>query len=181
MDGDRTLERRSIATAELRADTAGRKLEGLAAVFGISARIGNRFDEKVMPGAFRQSLASGRDVLALADHDPVRLLARTKSGTLRLSETPQGLAFSLDVPDTQDGRDLLVLAQRGDLGGASFAFTVQSEAWPAPDKRELRQVELYEISIVRSWPAYPQTFVQARSRATRTMSPPARRRLVETL
>lgn len=174
------LERRSIA-AELRADIAGRKLEGLAAVFNVDARIANQFDERVLPGAFAKSLASGRDVLALADHDPTRLLARTKSGTLRLSETPQGLAFSLDVPDTQDGRDLLALAQRNDLGGASFAFTVQSEAWPAHDKRELRAVELYEVSIVRAWPAYPSTFVQARSWATRTMSPPSRRRLVETL
>jgi HK97 family phage prohead protease len=175
------VERRSIAAAELRADVAGRKLEGLAAVFNQDARIGGRFLERVLPGAFSASLASKRDVVALADHDPVRLLARTRSGTLRLNEIPQGLAFSLDVPDTQEGRDLLTLAQRGDIGGASFAFTVNSEAWPSPDRRELRAVELHEISIVRWMPAYPQTFVQARSWATRTMSPSTRRRLVEAL
>jgi HK97 family phage prohead protease len=180
----RALERRSIAAAELRADVAGRKLEGLAAVFNQDARIANRFSERVLPGAFAQSLASGRDILALADHDPVRLLARTRSGTLRLNETAKGLAFSLDVPDTQDGRDLLTLAQRGDIGGASFAFTVQREAWPAPDKRELRQVELYEVSIVRGWPAYPQTFVQARGKEVAkifAMCAARRRRLLEAL
>ena len=46
------------------------------------------------------SLESSSDVLALVDHDPSRVLARTRSGNLRLAEDKRGLAFDLDVPDT---------------------------------------------------------------------------------
>ncbi|MDQ2801714.1 MAG: HK97 family phage prohead protease [Pseudomonadota bacterium] len=167
--------------AELR--TEGRRLEGYAATFNTRAAIG-AFTETIRPGAFRASLATaGRDVLALVDHDPGRLLARTSSGTLRLQEDAKGLAFSLDVPDTQLGRDVLALAQRGDIGGMSFGFRVQDEAWPAKDQRELRAVELVEISVVHAWPAYAQTMVAARSRTQSAAADEARRRraFLETL
>lgn len=148
------------AAIELRA--IGRRLEGHAAVFGVPARIGD-FSETIRPGAFRASLGSGRDVLALVDHDPTRLLARTSSGTLRLGEDSRGLSFALDVPDTQLGRDVLALAERRDIDGMSFGFRVTDEAWPSPGQRELRAVDLVEISVVAAFPAYAQTSVAARA------------------
>jgi hypothetical protein len=155
-------ERRALA-AEVRAK--GRRLEGFAALFDRETRIG-AFIETIRPGAFRGTLASGRDILGLVDHDPSRVLARTRSGTLRLAEDSRGLAFDLDVPDTQAGRDALALAERGDVGGASFAFTVPpgGDAWDG-DKRELRALDLHEISIVLAWPAYEGTTVNARAAA----------------
>lgn len=146
----------------------GRKLTGYAAVFGQEARIAD-FSETISVGAFGASLRSGTDILALADHDPKRVLARTKSGTLRLSEDSTGLRFELDVPDTTVGRDILALAQRGDLGGMSFGFTVPEggEHWQG-DKRELRAVTLHEVSVVQSFPAYEGTSVSARARQNRT-------------
>jgi HK97 family phage prohead protease len=157
------LERR--ASAEVRAGS-GRKLEGYAAVFGTPAQIGS-FTETIRAGAFRASLlAPGKDVLALVDHDPSRLLARTGSGTLRLTEDSRGLHFELDLPDTTLGRDVLTLAERRDLGGMSFGFRVTDEAWPASSQRELRTVDLVEISIVQAFPAYSQTSVAARARIT---------------
>ena len=100
-------------------------------------------------------------MLALADHDPRRVLARTKSGTLRLSEDTRGLAFDMDVPNTTAGRDILELAERSDLGGMSFGFTVakDGERWQG-DRRELRSITLHEISVVSAWPAYEGTLVQ---------------------
>ena len=178
------VERRALA-GELRADGAGRKLHGYAAVFNADTRIGGTFTERIAPGAFRGSLGSGADVLALADHDPARLLARTRSGTLRLVEDARGLAFDLDVPDTQLGHDMLTLAARGDLGGASIGFRVERDHWAATDRRELRAVELVEISLVHAFPAYPQTSVQARARWNRPLGEAERarlrRRLVEML
>lgn len=145
---------------ELRA--SGRKLEGYAAVFNTEARIAD-FTEIIMPGAFRRSLNSGRDIVALVDHDPTRLLARTRTGTLKLSEDSRGLAFEIQVPDTQAGRDVLVLGDRKDLGGMSFGFTVEKdgERWQG-NRRELRALTLHEISVVSAWPAYDGTIVQAR-------------------
>jgi HK97 family phage prohead protease len=152
------LERR--AAAEIRA-AAGRRLEGYVATYGSEARIG-RFIETVAPGAFTGTLAAGKDIVALVDHDAGRLLARTSSGTLKLSEDSRGLAFDLDVPDTQLGRDILALAERRDLGGMSFGFKVKAESWPARDRRNLLHVDLIEISIVQAFPAYGQTAIAAR-------------------
>jgi HK97 family phage prohead protease len=156
-----TTERRALA-AELRAK--GRRLEGYAATFGSEARIGD-FTETIAPGAFRASLNAGRDILALVDHDPARVLARTRSGTLRLAEDSRGLAFDLDLPATTAGNDVLALAERGDLGGMSFSFTVLKggEEWRG-DKRTLTSVTLHEISAVAAWPAYEGTIAQARAR-----------------
>lgn len=174
------------AASELRA--AGRRLEGYAATWDTPARIGGAggFTESIRRGAFRAALTTpGRDVLALVDHDPSRLLARTASGTLRLAEDARGLAFQLDVPDTQLGRDVLALAERGDLGGMSFGFTVPpgGDAWPAPDRRELRAVSLQEISVVHAWPAYTATTVAARARhlGRATAAARLRRLLIEAL
>ncbi|TDR35469.1 HK97 family phage prohead protease [Aquamicrobium defluvii] len=159
-----TIEKR--AATETRAE--GRKLIGYAAVFDQETRIAD-FHEVIRRGAFSGSLADGKDKLALVDHDSGKVLARTKSGTLRLHEDERGLRFEIDLPETTLGRDILALASRGDLGGASFAFTVPDggEAWSG-DKRELRSVVLHEISVVQSFPAYGGTTVQARSRQQRT-------------
>jgi HK97 family phage prohead protease len=154
-------ERRAFA-AEMRAK--GRRLEGYAALFGTEARLGD-FRETISPGAFRASITSGRDILALVDHDASRVLARTRSGSLRLSEDSRGLQFDLDVPNTTAGNDVLALAERGDLGGMSFAFTVDKggEEWHG-DLRTLKQVTLHEVSAVAAWPAYDGTVVNARAR-----------------
>ncbi len=157
------LEQRAIY--ELR--TKNRRLEGYAAKFGIEARIAD-FVEVVAPGAFARSLASGGDILAMVDHERSRLLARTRSGTLRLAEDSAGLAFELSVPDTTVGRDVLALAERGDLGGMSFGFLVpkDGETWDG-NRRTLTAVDLREISVVSAWPAYPDTTVAARAQAPR--------------
>lgn len=172
-------ERRS-ASIEVRA--RGRRLEGYAALFGVRARIGT-VDEEIRQGAFTGSLSSGHDVLALVDHDPGRLLARTRSRTLRLSQDSTGLAFDLDVPDTGEGRDVLALAERGDLGGMSFGFVVAPGGETrANGVRTLEAVNLHEISIVKAWPAYEGTLVQARSKDTlRAMRLNHARRYLEAL
>lgn len=169
------FERRTLPV-EVRA--RGRRLEGYAATFGTETRIGDRFLETVASGAFGATLRSGRDILALVDHDPGRVLGRTKSGTLRLVEDSRGLAFDLDVPDTQAGRDALALAERGDLGGMSFGFNATDEAWNG-DRRELRGVELHEISVVQAWPAYEGTIVTARSRVLPALRRDLARRYLE--
>ncbi|MEG8221678.1 HK97 family phage prohead protease [Sphingomonas sp. HH69] len=158
MGGAASLERRAVT--ELRA--AGRRLEGYAALFGSEARIGS-FVETIAPGAFRSALAG--DVLALLDHNEGQVLGRTRSGTLRLTEDSRGLAFSLDLPDTAAGRDVLALAQRDDLGGMSFGFIIPKggDSWQG-EKRTLRTIGLKEISVVQSWPAYPDTELALRSR-----------------
>jgi Escherichia/Staphylococcus phage prohead protease len=152
-------ERRSAAL-EVRAK--GRRLEGYAALFGVEAHVGD-FTEIIAAGAFASSLS--HDIVAMVDHDVAKVLARTRSKTLRLAEDTRGLAFDLDVPDTTHGRDVLTLAERGDLGGMSFGFIVakNGEVWDGT-KRTLRAVDLREVSVVSAWPAYQGTVVNARMR-----------------
>lgn len=154
------MEHRRAAAA---AAAPGLKLTGYAALFDRGADIGG-FTEVIRRGAFSASLAA-REVLCLVDHDPARLLGRTSSGTLRLAEDDKGLRYELDLPDTQEGRDIYILAQRGDLGGMSFGFTVRAdgEKWTG-NRRELLAVDLFEISVVHSWPAYQGTTVEPRSK-----------------
>lgn len=171
------IERRASASVT----AAGRKLTGYIARFDTEARIGS-FTETIKPGAFRASMDSGRDILALADHDPQAVLGRTRSGTLRLAEDAHGLRFELQMPDTQAGRDLVALAERGDLGGCSFGFTVPKggDAWSG-EHRELRSVELHEVSIVQSWPAYAGTEIALRKRPIVLMTLEPRRAWLETV
>lgn len=166
------IERRAFP--EVRA--TGRRLEGYAATFGAEARMGS-FVETIEPGAFRAALAG--DVLALLDHDTGKVLGRTRSGTLRLTEDSLGLAFSLDLPDTQAGADVLALAQRSDLGGMSFGFTVAKggERWSG-NRRSLVAVGLREVSVVSAWPAYPDTEVALRARQGDMVADRRRRSLV---
>lgn len=152
------IERRAAAGVT----ASGRTLTGYVATFGTTADIGG-YTERIAPGAFAATLASGRDVLALSDHDPKSVLGRTKSGSLTLREDAKGLHFTLTLPNTQAGNDLVALAERNDLGGMSFGFVATDETWTG-DIRELRAVDLHEVSVVQSWPAYGSTSVALRSR-----------------
>ena len=156
----RPPERRTV---KLEVRAKGRQLAGYVATFNTETTIGD-FTETIAPGAFRASLAG--DILALVDHDQSKLLARTKSRTLRLAENAKGLLFSLDVPQTTFGSDILALAERGDVGGMSFGFNVAKggETWSG-SKRTLTAVDLREISVVSAWPAYPNTSVFTRAKA----------------
>lgn len=165
-------ERRSAA-CEMRA-AGGRKLVGYAAVFNTAANVGT-FTETIRPGAFRRSLLTpGRDALALLDHDPTKVLARQANGSLRLAEDARGLHFELDLPATSAGNDALALVESGLAGGMSFGFRATDEAWPVATQRELRAVDLLEISLVSAFPAYNQTEVSARAREAGRMSAAAR-------
>jgi HK97 family phage prohead protease len=90
------------------------------------------------------------------------------------------LAFDLDLPNTTLANDLLELASRSDLGGMSFAFVALRERWDG-DYRELQSVDLKEISVVQSFPAYEGTTISARSRPLLFPSVALARRYLETL
>ncbi|MGE0651512.1 MAG: HK97 family phage prohead protease [Alphaproteobacteria bacterium] len=158
---------------------AGRSLVGYAATFGTEASVAD-FTETIAPGAFTEALRSGVDIVALQDHDPSRVLARTRSGTLKLTEDAKGLAFDIAIPNTQAGADVLALAERGDLGGMSFGFTVPKggERWQGK-RRELLRLDLREISVVSAWPAYEGTIVAARMRLPARLA--RARRFLETV
>lgn len=143
------------------------QLAGYAAVFDKPSKDLGGFIEIVKPGAFKRSLESNRhDPLALVHHLPHLVLGRRSAGTLRLEEDAKGLSFEIDMPETSTARDLLVSVERGDITGASFAFTVPEggDKWNVAGDhvtRELLDVTLHEITITPT-PAYPDTEVARR-------------------
>lgn len=155
------------------------RLAGHAAVFNQLSRDLGGFRERIQPGAFAESIATG-DVLAFWSHDSGIVLGRTSSGTLRLHEDALGLGFELDLPDTTGGRDALELIARGDVSQMSFGFRVPpgGDEWNKTGQeavRVLKTVELVEVSPVAQ-AAYPQTDIAMRSLARWQSSPTHRHR-----
>jgi HK97 family phage prohead protease len=156
----RTFTVRNIETRE--ADDGAMRLSGYAAVFNDSS-VPLPFSERIAPGAFRKTLSETPDVRLLINHEGLPL-ARTKNGTLELSEDEVGLRFDADLPDTTEARDLWTLIQRGDVDQMSFAFRVIRQKWNADrTERTLTEVSLADgdVSVV-TYPAYPTTTVEAR-------------------
>ena len=149
------------------------KIEGHAAVFNArSVNLGG-FHEEIKPGAFKNTLSRRPDVRATIDHDGgVQTLGRTKSRTLALSEDSEGLKVLINPPDTQAARDIMTLIERGDIDQMSFMFRVPTggDEWRVLDDgttlRTLNTIDLEDgdVSIV-TYPAYPQTSVEARNKA----------------
>jgi HK97 family phage prohead protease len=141
------------------------KIRGYAAVFNQLSEPLFGFRERILPGAFKNSING--DVRALVGHDPKRIIGRTKSGTLRLWENDHGLRVEIDPANTQDGRDTVESIRRGDLDQMSFGFQVEQngQRWnreQGESIRELVDVDLFDVSVV-AFPAYTQTEVSVRS------------------
>lgn len=134
-------------------------VSGYAAVFNSKTNIGDYFEEIISPGAFSKAIATNNDIRALFNHNWDNVLGRTKNGTLRLSEDDRGLRFEVDLPNTSLARDLAESMARGDINQCSFGFFATNDEWDystEPAVRTIKEVELYEISVV-SIPAYEDT------------------------
>ena len=167
------IERRTftIKNVEARqAEDGTMRLSGYAAVFNDDS-VPLPFIERIAPGAFRKTLAETPDVRLLINHEGLPL-ARTKNGTLRLTEDQAGLYMDADLPDTQAARDLYTLVERGDVDQMSFAFRVIRQKWnEGRTERTLTEVSLADgdVSVV-TYPAYPTTTVEARAHLQEAMN-----------
>jgi HK97 family phage prohead protease len=138
----------------------------------LSADLGG-WQEVVKPGAATRSLAGKPDVRFLFNHDANKLLARTMSGTLRLSEDSEGVLVDADMANVSYARDVAELLERGDLTQMSFGFWVTRDEWSG----NLHVVHEFDfdggdVSVV-SFPAYPTTSAELRSAwAARSTEPP---------
>jgi len=143
----------------------GMSFSGYAAVFNSDSEP-LPFIERIMPGAFRKSLKSRNNIRMYLNHDSSMLLATSRAKTLRLMEDERGLKVEADLPDTTIGRDLSTLIKRGDVDSMSFGFSVppKGDSWSDDGSvRELKEVRLYEVSVVTGFPAYQATSASVRS------------------
>lgn len=160
------IERRYIPATEIRAvdDNGVRHIIGYAAVFNSLSEDLGGFREKIEPGCFTRACKED-DVRALRNHNSDYVIARTKSGTLILSEDAHGLKIDAVPPDSQWARDLMASIDRGDIDQMSFGFRTITDRWETIDGAEVRtlvEVELFDVSPV-TFPAYADTTVALRS------------------
>lgn len=157
-------ERLGIHTLEeLRVNEADGKtrITGLAVPYGrLSADLGG-YRERCMPGAFSESLVGGSELRADIEHDPRKILARTKKGTLGFHEDERGVWATITVPDTPRGREAVEEVRAGTLDGMSITFRrkgVQDRFIndPAGPIREIAKAEMRSVTLT-SMAAYPQT------------------------
>jgi uncharacterized protein len=122
------IERRFVS-GELRvdeaADTGKKTIRGFAAKYNsLSGDLGG-FREMLAPGCFSGCLQD--DIRGLLNHDPNLILGRSKAGTMRVIDSPDGLIYEIDLPDTTIANDLAVSMSRGDIDQSSFAFALDSD------------------------------------------------------
>ena len=163
-----TIERRNDSgEVEFRAEGDSIRAEGYAAKFDVFSQDLGGFVERIRPEAFDKTIQEA-DVRALFNHDPNFLLGTVRAGTLGLEVDETGLRYSIDLPDTQIGRDVAALLERRDLRGSSFGFRVIRDHWTETEsgypQRDLQEVALRDVGPV-TFPAYIDTEAALRSLA----------------
>ena len=164
------LEIRSI-------DEGRRKLVGYASTFDenytlLRDRWGEKFYERVRPGAFTKTLREN-EAFMLLNHNWNQVIGRT-GANLTLSEDERGLKFEIDVPNTTDGNNLLENVRLGLITGCSFGFDITKEKTRWDDSwnfyRDIEEVKLYEVTATPR-PAYGSTSIEeARSEGDSSFS-----------
>jgi len=143
------------------------QVSGIVAPYNKRSRDLGGFVEIIEQGAFEEVLSRNPIVIAVLDHsrESHKILGSTKSETLKLRSSENGLEFTLDVARTATGNDVIELLKRGDLSKMSFAFTIAKggDRWDNINGETIRTItnfqDLIDVSIV-SVPAYNDTVVK---------------------
>jgi len=129
---------------------------GYATVYGADFDMwdqnGDPFTETVAPFAAKRSLANpALDVPFLIGHNDAGIpLARTKSGTMKLSEDTRGVHSHVPAMDgrREEVRALASAVERGDLDEMSLAFVCLRQAWDdAYERRTILEMDLHRGDV----------------------------------
>jgi HK97 family phage prohead protease len=156
------LRRSYHADVEVRAGIGSQPptIVGYASIFDEPYQVADwmgQYTETVRRSAFNRSLANGADVRYFYNHEGL-VLARTKSGTLKLSTDDRGLHYEAQPdPLITVAADLMRSIERGDVDQSSFVFEALDQRWDdAYENRELFEVKLWDVSSV-AFPASETT------------------------
>jgi HK97 family phage prohead protease len=119
------------------------------------------FVEQVEPQAFQRALDRNDDVKLLFNHKEDRLLGSQKQGNLTLREDAVGLYAECTINDSV----VVEKARNNELRGWSFGFSSISDEWDTtanPQRRFLKDLYLYEVSVLDVTPAYTAMSIESR-------------------
>ena len=163
------MEKRMMNLAIRSIEEGSRKLVGYASTFDenytlLRDRWGEKFYERVRPGAFTKTLREN-EAFMLLNHNWNQVIGRT-GANLTLSEDEHGLRFEIDVPNTTDGNNLLENVRLGLITGCSFGFDITKEKTRWDESwnfyRDIEEVKLFEVTATPR-PAYGSTSIEARA------------------
>lgn len=156
----------ALINGQLRAEPGDKKyIEGYFAVFNSRAQLWTGVYEEVLPEAFSDTLSN--DIRFLTNHNTDLVLGRNKSGSAELKIDSRGLWGRVEINENDlDAMNLYARVMRGDVDQCSFGFNILDEEYSYLDNGDvlvrLKKVDLHEVSVC-TFPAYPETSVQARS------------------
>jgi HK97 family phage prohead protease len=119
------------------------------------------FVEQIEPQVFQRALGRNDDVKLLFNHKEDRLLGSQKQGNLTLREDAIGLYAECSIDDPE----VVEKARNNELRGWSFGFSSISDEWDTtanPQRRFLKDLYLYEVSVLDVTPAYTAMSIESR-------------------
>jgi hypothetical protein len=129
-----------IKVEEIKAGDGDWEVSGYVSIFG-NLDDGN---DIVLPGAFANTLKSGRKVRFLFDHDTGKVLGPTK----KLKEDTKGLFGNFKISKTRLGEEAHQLLLDGAIDSFSYGYQATDFENKKDGVRELKAIELYEASLV---------------------------------
>lgn len=162
----REVRDHAVVDLEVRSAADGSvTFDGVASVVDTAYEVHDIFggyQETMGRGAFNRTLKAKADVRLLVNHEGVPL-ARTKSGTLKLSTEPDLRSVASLDPTNPTVQEVRSAMDRGDLDQMSIGFRVTRQEWNGDyTERLIREVELFDVSVV-TFPASPTTSASLRS------------------
>lgn len=149
-----------------REENGKRYISGYFAVFNQETELWQGCFEKIAVGAFDNSLKND-DIRCLFNHNHDIVLGRTANKTLTLRTDAHGLYGEVEINDADsEAVNAYERVKRGDITGCSFGFDTIAEEYENRGNDWVyteTEVKLYEVSPC-TFPAYPQTEVQARQK-----------------
>lgn len=139
-------------------------VEGYFILFNQETELFPSYYEEIAPESLE---CLSEDIRALVNHNPNRVLGRTKAGTLSVKVDEKGLygVIAINEKDSE-AVNLYERVKRGDVDQCSFGFNILDQEKISDGQGEIRvritKIELFEVSIV-TFPAYEATEVLARS------------------
>jgi HK97 family phage prohead protease len=121
-----------------------REFEGHGSIFG-NEDLGG---DVVLPGAFKRSLSTHKKSNSLPlmfwMHDPAQVLGKWTE----MDEDSSGLKVKGVLADTPLGNEIRTLLKMDALKGLSIGYRTLDQDYDADGRRLLKEVELWEVSVV---------------------------------
>jgi HK97 family phage prohead protease len=124
---------------DVKAEGETRTISGRGSVFG-TVDLGG---DVVLPGAFAKSIASGRKVAMLWQHDTREVIGMWT----KVTEDADGLNVEGVLADTPRGNEAYALLKMGAIDGLSIGYRTLDSEW-RDDVRAIKEAELWEVSVV---------------------------------